>query len=123
MSEHANLPRARRDRSEVPMVPMLIGGALLALFVGSMLGLAKWMYPESSYAVPITEPQFPQPRLQAAPNADYATFHRAQIKQLDTAAWTDAAHKTVRVPIADSMAKLARDGIADWPTTKQRQQP
>lgn len=123
MPEHANLPPARRDEHNVPMRPVLIGGVLLGLFVFGTVALAKWMYPQSASVIPLAEPMFPQPRLQAAPSADYAKFHREQNRQLDSAAWADAAHQTVRVPIADSMAKLARVGIADWPVTARRQQP
>ena len=120
MSEHAGLTPAERDTGDVPLRPLLIGGALLAVFVALMLGLAKWMYPGSSAAVVLSEPHFPLPRLQAAPNTDYAAFHRAQLRQLNTAAWTDTAHKMVRVPIDEAMGKLARDGIANWPATPRR---
>lgn len=121
MPEHDNLPQAQRDTFEVPGRPLLIGGLLLAGFVTGMLGLARWIYPASVGPIPLEEPRFPQPRLQAAPNLDYARFHQQQLHELETAAWTDGSHRAVRVPIDEAMRKLAQDGIPDWPTAPRRQ--
>jgi hypothetical protein len=122
LAEFEHLPRAGHETRDVPFRPLAIGLAILFVAVGGILGLAAWLYPESDAAVPLAQPRFPQPRLQPAPDVDYAQFHREQLQTLNSAGWTDASHQTVRVPIETAMRKLAQDGIPDWPTTPRREQ-
>jgi len=114
------LPPAAHEESDVGFRPMLISGLLLLLGLGLVMGLALWMYPASlqDQALQHPLPTFPEPQLQPAPPIDMAAFHTRQLRQLDTAYWTDRAAGRLHIPVRRAMEDVARQGIPDWPSNK-----
>ena len=126
LSEHANLPTARHEASDVAFRPLLIGGVGVLALAALLAGLVGLLYPGTrdprlvrSGAVP----QYPAPALQPDPAADMARFRAQQLDQLNGVWWVDRAAGAVHQPIADAMRRLAAQGIADWPATPVRAQP
>lgn len=118
-AEEPRLPKAEHERSDVAVPSFL---ALLAAFgalaVFAVL-LILWLFPASlaDKTMPRHPPDFPLPRLQANDRNDMSAFFLAEMAYLNGTGWVDRARGTVHIPIADAMRKVARDGIADWPTT------
>ncbi len=118
MSEHADLPAARHEASDVDIRPLLIGGACLLVTVALLAGLVGLIYPSTRDARLVrsgTVPQYPAPALQPDPAADMAVFRAEQLRQLNGVWWVDRAAGLVHQPIDDAMRRLAAQGIADWP--------
>ena len=116
-SVEAPLPSAAHETTDVGFRPMLISGILLLLGVVGMMGLALWMYPKSVQDQVLQQPlpTFPSPQLQPAPPVDMAAFHARQLRQLNTAYWTDKAAGRLHIPVRRAMEDVARQGIPDWP--------
>ena len=62
-------------------------------------------------AVAATRPQFPEPRLQVAPQDDLATFRAREDEELKTYEWVDRKAGVVRIPIEKAMDLLVRKGL------------
>jgi hypothetical protein len=115
--DHALAP-ARHETSDVGFTSMLgllalIGGGLLV-----MLGVAWLLFPnelsDNRFSQPF--PQFPAPVLQSTPTVDMARFRAQELRYLNSAGWVDRSAGKVHIPIAQAMADIAAEGIADWPT-------
>ena len=117
-----NLPVARHEERDVGFRPMAIAFGLTLLGLAAAAGVALWIYPNTpaDKSLPQPMPQFPQPVLQDNVAADYGTMHAEQLGKLNGAYWMDRANNVVHVPIAQAMADVAREGIHDWPTAKER---
>lgn len=116
--QQENMPPARRERTDVGLRAMAVAGALLLAGLGSVLGLASWLYPGSrtdKAFVPPNGSEFPAPRLQTDVGADMARFRAEQLQQLDGAYWLDRDRGVVHMPIQDAMRDVAGRGIPDWP--------
>lgn len=91
---------------------------LLALALGIVLLSALWLFPHSltdQYVVtPL--PEFAPPRLQPSPRADMARFRQQQLEALTGTYWIDRDKGVVHLPIDVAMARVAAEGIPDWPT-------
>ena len=111
------MPPARHERRDIGFRPMLLAGTLLLIAVGGMMGLAYWIYPRSlqdqTFHRPL--PRFPEPQLQPNPPGDMEAFRALQLKQLRGTYWLDREAGRLHLPIDQAMAKVARDGIPDWP--------
>ena len=117
-----HLPVARHEERDVGFRPLAIGAGLTLAGLAAMAGLALWIYPDTptDKSLPDPMPAFPQPVLQANVGADYAALHTRQLDQLNGAYWLDRAQNVVHLPITQAMEAVAREGIADWPTAKER---
>ena len=117
-----NLPVARHEERDIGFRPMATGAGLTLIGLAATAGLALWIYPNSptDKSMPQPMPQFAQPTLQNNVAADYGTLHDEQLRQLNGAYWMDRANNVVHVPIDQAMADVAREGIRDWPTAKER---
>ncbi|HEY3898125.1 MAG TPA: hypothetical protein VGM54_05900 [Chthoniobacter sp.] len=62
-------------------------------------------------AVADTRPQFPEPRLQVAPQVDLATLRAHEDEELKTYGWVDRKVGVVRIPIDRAMDLLVRKGL------------
>jgi hypothetical protein len=62
-------------------------------------------------AVAETRPQFPEPRLQVAPQADLAGLRAREDGELKRYGWVDREAGVVRVPIERAMDLLVRKGL------------
>ena len=122
LPDTANLPVARHEEQDIGFRPLAVAAGLTLLGLASMAGLALWIYPDTptDKSLPNPMPTFPQPVLQTNVGADYATLHSRQLQQLNGAYWLDQAHGTVHLPIDQAMAAVAREGIPDWPTARER---
>lgn len=119
-TEH--LPVARHEERDIGFRPLAIAAGLTLLGLAALAGLALWIYPNTptDKSLPVPMPGFPQPVLQTNVAADYATLHGRQLRQLEGAFWLDRERNLVHLPIAQAMEAVAREGIADWPTTRER---
>jgi len=117
--EQDDLPPARHEGTDVTFRAMALAGMLMLLTLGSMLGLAAWLYPSAQtdrQLAPAVAENFPAPRLQPDVGADMARFRAEQLQQLNGAYWLDRERGRVHMPIADAMRDVASRGIPDWPT-------
>ncbi len=89
-----------------------IGATLLAL-----IGLAYVMFPRQVHDRRFTQPfpDFPAPRLQQDPAADWKKFHEAELRHLNGTGWIDRASGVVHIPIDRAMRDIAAEGIPGWP--------
>ena len=121
-TDPGNLPVARHETRDIGFRPIVVSAGLALAGLAAMVGLALWIYPgtatDKSIQLPL--PQFPQPALQDNVSADYETLHARQLEQLNGAYWLDRAHGVVHVPVRQAMEAVARDGIPDWPATRER---
>jgi hypothetical protein len=62
-------------------------------------------------AVAATRPQFPEPRLQVAPQADLAALRAREDVALKTYGWVDRNAGVVRIPIERAMDLIAQRGL------------
>jgi hypothetical protein len=62
-------------------------------------------------AVAETRPQFPEPRLQVAPQVDLATLRAREDEELKTYGWVDRKAGVVRIPIERAMDLLVSKGL------------
>ena len=62
-------------------------------------------------AVAETRPQFPEPRLQVAPQVDRTTMRAHEDEELKTYGWVDRKTGVVRIPIERAMDLLVRKGL------------
>lgn len=92
----------------------------VGLVLGSLLGIALGVYLafpsrhlDRTLAAPL--PVYPAPRLQLSPREDMARFYRSEMDRLNSAGWVDRARGVARIPIADAMRLVAKEGIKDWP--------
>ncbi len=53
----------------------------------------------------------PEPRLQAAPVADFKAIQAAERKLMDSYAWIDPDHGIVRIPVERALEVVARKGL------------
>jgi len=57
------------------------------------------------------------PALQVAPAGDLAAFRAREDEELARLGWVDRATGIARIPVANAMAIVARDGLPDWPAS------
>lgn len=62
-----------------------------------------------------------EPRLQVDPNRDLEEFRRHEEALLTSYGWVDRDKGIVHIPIDEALAKVAREGIPDWPAPGGRQ--
>lgn len=122
MSDYAEEPRlppaAHEDTDATPAILLQLLAAFAAMLVLAAL-LVWWIYPASLKDKTIHEPVpiFPNPQLQANDRNDMSAFFVEEMAYLHGTGWVDRSRGTVHIPIEQAMAKVTRDGIADWPTT------
>ena len=76
------LPPARHETRDVAFRPMLVGAVLMAAGLGTIAGIAWWMFPHTmtDVVVPNGIPAYPQPTLQNSPSQDMSRFFQAEIR-------------------------------------------
>ena len=118
MAEPANLPRARREPSDVTVRFGLFWFCGIALALGVVIGVAMALFPSTPAQPTITMPvpHFPAPVLESSPRAELAAFLRAELARLNSLGWVDRDKGIVHIPIAEAMRKVATEGIPGWPT-------
>jgi hypothetical protein len=118
MAEPANLPRPRREPSDVTIRFGLLWFGGIAIALGIVIGIAMVLFPATpaQQAITMPVPQFPVPTLQSSPRAEMAAFLRTELARLNGFGWIDHDRGIVHIPIADAMRKLAAEGIPGWPT-------
>ena len=57
---------------------------------------------------------FPVPRLQPNPSADWESFHRAQLQQREGYAWVDRTRNLIHIPVERAKALVAARGAAGY---------
>lgn len=57
----------------------------------------------------------PEPQLQTDPRDEMRRFQAEEMKDLEGYGWADKDRRLARIPIEAAMARIARDGIPDWP--------
>jgi hypothetical protein len=93
-----------------------LGGLFVVLFVVILYGMYVLWQHVHSRTLNLPPPALPpQPRLQVNPPADRIAQYRLQTQQLTTYGWTDASHRTARIPIERAMALLVRKQAASRP--------
>jgi hypothetical protein len=114
MAEH-ELPPPAHEMTDVAVRPVLIGLVLTAIMLGSLAGLAFWLYPISDRRIALPLPRDPEPRLQADPAADMQALLARELQRLHATGWVDRAHGIAHIPIEAAMQEVAHRGIPDWP--------
>jgi len=62
-------------------------------------------------AVAATRPQFPEPRLQVAPEADLAALRAREDAELNSYGWVDRKAGIIRIPIGRAMDLVVERGL------------
>jgi hypothetical protein len=94
--------------------------AALAAGVGAFLIAAPFilllLYPSGRDALPRAAdlPTPPAPLLQVDPDADLATLHAQETRDLTTYGWIDRKAGVARIPIDHAMELTAQRGIPGW---------
>ena len=107
-----HLPPAHHEHQDVGFRAMALGGVGVLLTALGVAGLAFWLYPKPDKVL-----RLPAPSLQDDTVADMNRFRGEQLRQLNGIYWVDRAAGTVHLPITTAMRLVAKEGIADWPTT------
>jgi hypothetical protein len=113
-------PETRFERSDAS--PVLIGVLALGialLVVAAVAGL--WLfYPETlRLAPPVALGEFATPRLEVNPRAELQRLEAEWRQRLGGYGWVDRSKGVVHVPIDAAMARIAAQGIPDWPEAKR----
>jgi hypothetical protein len=116
MSERA-LPPARHEPQDVAARIMLILGGVAFAMLGLALLAVLVLFPKSlkDRSLGGSVPEFAEPRLQTSPRSDMTALRARQMRELETYGWVDRDRGVVHVPIEAAMARLAAQGIPDWP--------
>ena len=97
------------------IVALVILAALLAALATGGLFRAMALHADATERQPsaLAEERrnFPAPRLQVSPAADFAAYHAAQQRELHSYGWIDQAHGTVHMPIERAMDLLLQRGL------------
>ena len=120
--EMMSIPAARREVSDVTGGFIVFAFALMIFLIGLAGLLCWWIFPRAPHPslVPYPVPHYPPPQLQAAPHEDMVRFYRQELAQIDSFGWVDRAKGIVRMPVDQAMRAIAREGIADWPSSAGR---
>ena len=97
---------------------IILGTGLSAIAAGGLfhaLALHTDAAERQPAAVAKARENFPAPRLQVSPEAEFATYRAAQEHELLTYGWLDQAHGTVRLPIERAMDLLLERGLPKTP--------
>ena len=95
---------------------------LAVLLVGT-LALIGWLFmafegeeqrSEGASALVETQPEPPEPRLQASPVQDLQAMQRADAEKLHSYGWVDESAGIARIPIDRAIDLLAQRGLPDW---------
>lgn len=111
------MPVEKMDNRVTPQAPEVATRAVLYFALGFIAFVAVIMaglhvYLKASVPGPLIAAthEFPQPRLQAAPQEDLARFEREQNKVLSSYGWVDRSRSLIHIPIADAMRIVAGRG-------------
>ena len=98
---------------------LVIMGALLAALATGGLFRAMALHADRTERQPNAlageRQNFPAPRLQVSPAADFATYHAAQQHELDSYGWIDKSRGTLHMPIEHAMDLLLQRGLPQTP--------
>jgi hypothetical protein len=96
---------------------ILIGFILVSVCVAALALIAFALFPSSTTdrLLRLPLPEYPQPRLQTDPRADWKRFHDEEIAWLHGSGWLDRASGVAHIPIEQAMRETAQSRIADWP--------
>lgn len=111
------LPPARYERTDVTARAALIAFPAVLLGLLGAIMLVRVIFPNAAIdrRLPSKLPEYPAPRLQASPQADFTRFLQTELARLDSAGWDDAAKTQGHIPIDEAMRRVAASGIPDWP--------
>lgn|SRR5690349_15976918 len=113
-------PETRFERSDVSPRLVVILAAGLALVVIVMVVSLLLIYPETlRHAPPASLAEFARPRLQVSSRAELAQLQAEWHQRLDGYGWVDRSKGIAHVPIDEAMARIAAQGIPDWPGAQQ----
>jgi hypothetical protein len=113
-------PETRFEHSDVsPRLVAILAAGLVLLVVVVVVSLLL-IYPETlRHAPPASLAEFAQPRLQVSSRAELARLRAEWRQRLDGYGWVDRSKGIVHVPIDEAMARIAAEGIPDWPGARQ----
>ena len=109
MAELAAEPHETPNVHTGRVLAFVLGFVAFAILLGGGLGLYyRWITAGEKLTAPIVD--FPSPRLQPNPTADWENFHKAQVDDLERLDWVDKAKGLVHVPIARAKALVVARG-------------
>ena len=119
--------RAHTEAGLGPEPPAVAGRKILLValgflvFVGGSLGALRLYYRHSvSGPVLLRRQTFPEPGLQASPEAELADLEQRQEERLATYTWIDRGAGIVQIPIERAMALIVARGEAAWAPIEPR---
>lgn len=123
--EYRDNPEVSHERSDVSTggilrFALVLASAAVVIHVALYL-LLLYYNATAPMALPFSSAQgkqepSPEPRLRVAPRADLSEMRRAEDQALDSYGWVDRDKNIVRIPIAESIERLAEKGL---PVRKQ----
>ncbi|WP_342629410.1 hypothetical protein AAC691_06600 [Nguyenibacter vanlangensis] len=114
--EH-DLPPARREEADISFRAAALGLGATLLTLAGLAGACILLFGPAmrDQATMLPLPVLPAPRLQARPDMDMARDRQRDLAALNGLYWVDRGAGLVHQPIDAAMARLARQGIGDWP--------
>ena len=114
-------PQDFKEDKDVNIKGILISGFGLSMTIvvgmvlayASFLALELWEKHNAKPLPPMVEDHVlpPEPRLQAAEAEDLKMMRRQEKKLLGSYGWVDPAHGIVRIPVAQAIEILSRQGL------------
>jgi hypothetical protein len=113
------LEPAQYEPRDVTRNFILVGFILVSVCIAALALIAFALFPSSTTdrLLRLPLPEYPQPRLQTDPRADWKRFHNEEMAWLDGSGWIDKANGVAHIPIEQAMRETAQSRIADWPGT------
>jgi len=110
-----------RKDADVFSLVMIIGalflcGALIFIAISVMMHALSVRRTTSQMPPPSTvraRQDFPEPRLQVRPSADFAKLHAREQTELNSYGWVDKSAGVMRIPIERAMQLLVERGLPD----------
>jgi hypothetical protein len=126
-SKPTERPNAGYETTDAPTVPIWIVAAGMVVTVALVIAVVSFLFARLhrrdvaaqertgiervTKSVADSRPQFPEPRLQVAPQVDLAAMRTREDAELHTYGWLDRANGVVRLPIERAMDLVAQRGL------------
>lgn len=114
------IPAAAHEQTDVTgrFILCAVGTVLGALLIITLGVLLAFPYARLDRTLHEPLPDYPSPRLQAAPQDEMRFFRESEMKQLTSTGWIDRAHGVAHIPIDEAMRQIAHEGIPGWPASR-----